>query len=201
MKKKAEAGVSRDLSLVTKFSFFILLFHKGGSDIAIHYLSRYGGLIFVLSFINGCAVTPERAAWPPELPPLAYFESRYAEDPGNSQHQSRQEYLKWVKAFYRGWGGLRGWNAIREELLADADAADRESMRRQLDVLGRRISGEWAKAYGQRVINSKMLQVWVDAANEAAERREYARLLNRLTGDVDALLSGRLDPSMITLDR
>lgn len=175
---------------------------RGGNRINHRTLqAQYGGLLTVILIGAGCAVAPERSDWPSGLSPLAYYQSLYADDPGNSKHQTWKEYLRWVKAFYLGWGGLRGWNSIREEILADVDAVHQESIRRELEDLGRRISAEWAKAYGQRVINSKMLQVWVDATNEAAERREYVHLLDRVAGDVDALLSGRLDPSMITLSR
>lgn len=162
---------------------------------------RYGVLSLLLFFINGCAVVPDRPAWPSDLPSLAYYESLYAGDPENRKHQSREEYLKWVKAFYRGWGGLRGWNSIMNEILDDVDEAEREALRRELDKLGRLISGEWAKAYGERVIDSNMLQIWINAAYEAGERHDYQRLLKKLSTDVEALLGDAMDPSAITLKR
>lgn len=175
---------------------------SNGINISYYTLrARRAILLAVIIMIYGCTITPERRAWPSDLPPRDYYEFLYAEDLGNQEHQSLQEYLKWIKAFYRGWGGLRGWDSIREQILTDVDAAEREAMRRKLDKLGRRISGEWAKANGQRVIDSKTLQVWVNAAYKAGERRDYQQLLVKVTADVEGLLTGALDPSIITLHR
>lgn len=162
---------------------------------------RYAGLFMLCMMSAGCAVAPKKPEWPADMPPRSYYESRYTEDLDNQQDQSLQKYLKWVKVFYAGWGGVRGWRSIRAEILADVDAAERERLREGLDDLGKRISGEWAKAYGRRVIDSRMVQVWINAAYEASARREHRRLLNRISRDVDALLAGKLEPGVVSLNR
>lgn len=160
-----------------------------------------GVLFAVFLLLAACAVAPERAGWPADMPPRSWYVSVYNADARNRESQSLQKYLKWVKVFYNGWGGVRGWRSVQEEILADADPADREGLRRWLEELGRKISGEWAKSYGARAINGQTVQVWVNAAYECSARRDHERLIRAIDRDVDALLAGRLDRSAITLER
>lgn len=151
--------------------------------------------------LAACALVQEKPGWPDNIPPRSYYESRYGADRHNQQYQSQQDYLKWVQRFYAGWGGIDGWHSIREQILADVDAADQESMRRQLDELGRRISPEWAKLSDQRAIVNKTVQTWINAAYEAGARGDHERLLEEISADVDALLTDALEPAAITLSR
>lgn len=164
-------------------------------------MTRNGVLFAVFLLLAACALTPEKAEWPADMPPRSWYVYLYNADTGNQENQSLEKYLKWVRIFYRGWGGVRGWRSIEEEILADTDAADREQLRRGLDDLGRKISGEWAKSYGVRLINGKAVQAWVDAAYECSEQRDHERLLRAIDRDVEALLAGRLNASEITLKR
>ena len=162
---------------------------------------RHGGLLTLVLFLAGCAMAPERPDWPDNLPQRAYYEARYAADEYNQQHQSKQDYLRWVKRFYHGWGGVQGWLSIREQILADVDPADRDYMRDELARLGKRIAAEWAKQSDRRTIFNKTVQVWINAAYEAGTHGDHRRLLRQISTDVDALLADSLQPSQITLSR
>lgn len=167
-----------------------------------HQLVRRGGILMLVLGLAGCANVPEqRTEWPDNLPPLNYYESRYAADEYNQQYQTRQDYLRWVKRFYTGWGGVQGWFSIREQILADVDPADRSWMRTRLDKLGQRISAEWAKQSDRRAIVNRTVQVWINAAYEAGVHGDHARLVKQIAADVDALLADRLQQSRITLSR
>lgn len=156
----------------------------------------------ILMLLGGCAmIAPERPDWPEYLPPLAYYEARYAADEYNQQYQTKQDYLLWVKRFYHGWGGVQGWLSIREQILADVDPADRAYMHDELTGLGKRIAAEWAKQSDRRTIVNKTVQVWIDAAYEAGVHGDHRHLLHQISTDVDALLANNLKPSRITLSR
>ena len=158
-------------------------------------------VLFHCLLLAACATAPELSRWPVDMPARGYYESLYNHDAENQANQSLEKYLKWVKIFYDGWGGVRGWRSIEEEILADADAAAQQYLRRGMDDLGRKISGEWAKSFSARVINGETVQVWVNAAYECSRRRDHERLMEAIDRDVEALLGGRLDRSAISLER
>lgn len=155
----------------------------------------------IVLMMTGCATAPERPEWPENMPPRAYYESQYAADSNNQQHQSEREYLLWVKRFYTGWSGVDGWHSLREQILSDVAVDKRPAMRDQLRTLGRRMAAEWAKASGQRAITGQTVQVWSHAAREAGARGNYEQLVRQIAGDLDALLAGTLEASAITLNR
>jgi len=148
-----------------------------------------------------CALIQETPGWPAELPPQSYYESVYAADRHNQEVQSKAGYLLWVKRFYRGWGGIPGWFAIREQVLADVEPDRRDEMAARLNDLGRRIAGEWAKASDRRAILATTVQVWIDAAHEAGAHGDHERLLQQISADVDALLADTMEPAAIRLSR
>jgi len=158
-------------------------------------------LLAVALLAAGCATAPEQPAWPAGIPPRAHFEARYATDPQNQQVQTEAEYLQWVRRFFTGWAGIRGWHSVRDDLLAETEPARREAVRARLDALGRRIAGEWAKASPQRAVRTRTIQVWGNAALEAVERGEQMTLVEAIAADVDALLAGELAPAEIRLQR
>lgn len=162
---------------------------------------RSGGLVVLMLFLTACATSPQLPEWPGNLPPRAYYESAYAADSANQEHQTEQEYLTWVKRFYSGWGGVRGWQAISKEIVNDAPADERMAIRERLRQLGQRMAAEWAKASGERALTGKTVQVWSNAAYEASAHRNYMELLNQVSQDLTALLAGRLDEGDITLQR
>ena len=157
----------------------------------------------LILLLAGCATAPERQLpeWPDNLPPLSYYEARYAADSYNQQHQTKQDYLLWVKRFYKGWGGIQGWLSIREQILADIPQNERAAMREKLNRLGQRIASEWAKQSDRRAIVNKTVQVWINAAHLAGTRDDHERLVRQISTDVDALLSDNLETSRITLSR
>jgi len=162
---------------------------------------RSGGLAVLMLLMTACATSPQLPEWPANLPPRAYYESAYAADTANQQYQSEQEYLTWVKRFYTGWGGIRGWHSIRKEILNDVPADERTTLRDRLRRLGQRMAAEWAKASDQRALTSKTVQVWSNAAYEASAHRNHMELLQQVNKDLNALLAGTLDADAITLQR
>lgn len=167
-----------------------------------HRLSIAAMLFTVLC--AACVRAPvDRLAWPEDLPPLNYYEREYQRDQSNQSVQSKEDYLKWVRRFYRGWNLYPdGWNdTTRDILLGVEDDNVRERLRKKLAHLGKLISAEWAKSADDRAIRSRELSVWGQALLKAVNANEEERLVDRVTGDVNALLSRRLDPTDVSLKR
>lgn len=162
---------------------------------------RCACLISLALMTASCVSLEEKPEWPQELPSRTWYESRYAADPYNQQYQTKQEYMLWVQRFYSGWAGIPGWHSIREQVLADAEPAQRSHLESQMRDLGQRMSAEWAKASDRRRILAGTVQVWIDAANEAGVHGDHERLLQQISDDVDALIAGQLEPRVITLRR
>jgi len=160
--------------------------------------------MFFTVLCAACARAPvDRVTWPEDLPPLNYYEREYQRDQSNQSVQSKEDYLKWVRRFYRGWNLYPdGWNdTIRDILLGVEDDNARERLRKKLARLGKLISAEWAKSSDDRAIRSRELSVWGQALLKAVNMNEEERLVDRVTGDVNALLARRLDPTEVSLTR
>lgn len=151
-----------------------------------------------------CARTPvDRADWPEELPPIRYYQRVHEQDQGNREAQSLESYLKWVRRFYHGWELYPdGWLSTTRDILGGVEVADkRRRLEAKLTDLGRLISAEWAKSFGHRTIRSRELSVWGQALLRSVNNDEEEHLVDRITVDVNALLSGQLDPTNVTLQR
>lgn len=162
--------------------------------------------VLVLCLLQGaCASVRDDTAstWPQELPQISYFVSAYEEDAQLHEHQSLQEYLKWVRGFYQGTKLYpRGWNDISADVLAETYSPDRLSSReRQLSLLGRDIATEWAKANSVRRVDNQSLTVWGVAATRAVDEGNVEETLEKITQDLQKLLSLELAPDRITAGR
>jgi len=159
----------------------------------------------MLAFLAAsCARAPvERVAWPSGLPPIDHYESVYAEDESNQAVQSRDDYLRWVVRFYKGWRLYQdGWESTTRDVLYGVESkTERKRMKRKMATLGRLISSEWAKNSDNRRIRSRELSIWGQALLKSMNRGAEEELIDQVTRDVNALLSERLEPSDINLER
>lgn len=145
----------------------------------------------------------ERVSWPSSLPPIEHYESIYAADASNQAVQTREEYLRWVVRFYKGWRLYQdGWEATTRDVLYGVEGETaRKRMERKMAILGSLISAEWAKNSESRRIRTRELSIWGQALLKAMNRGAEEELIDQITRDVNALLSDRLDPSDVNLQR
>lgn len=151
-----------------------------------------------------CARTPiDQADWPEELPPVHYYQGVYEQDHGNREAQSLESYLKWVRRFYEGWDMYPdGWLSTSRDILGGVEEAHKRSrLEAKLADLGKLISAEWAKSSEKRTIRSRELSVWGQALLKSVNNDDEEHLVDRVTADVNALLSGQLDPTDVDLKR
>lgn len=151
-----------------------------------------------------CARAPvQPVEWPDDLPPISHYHQIYDQDEENQAAQSRTKYLEWVVRFYHGWKLHQdGWHATTRDVLHGIeDGPGKQRLKRKMAHLGRMISGEWAKNSRSRRIRSRQLSVWGQALLDSIERGDEETLIDQVTHDVGALLSGDLDPAEITLAR
>lgn len=150
-----------------------------------------------------CTTTQQaRLDWPEQLPERAHYVALYEEDKANQEVQTQDEYLKWVKRFYRGWAlSPYSWDWLVENALEQAALEDREELGALLASIGWRVSGEWAKDSKYRSINSSNLMTWGDALKLALRRGEYLDLVQRISVDVDSMLAYELHADAISFDR
>lgn len=165
--------------------------------------SLLGSMLLALVAAS-CARAPvQPVEWPQDLPPISHYHQIYDQDEANQAVQSRTKYLEWVGRFYNGWELHQdGWHATTRDVLHGIEnRTDKERLRTKMAYLGRMISGEWAKDSGNRRIRSRLLSVWGQALLDSIERGNEEMLIDQVTRDVEALLSGDLDPAEITLAR
>jgi hypothetical protein len=159
---------------------------------------------FVLAFLavlTACAVRAPELQWPGGAQPRAYFETEWRSSPNDHPLQSQDEYLLWVSRFYTGYGAVPGWLSMTAQVLQRIPAADHAAIEARLLELGGRIGAEWAKDNAVRRLNTRSAGVWRDALLEALARNELNSYLERLSADVDALLSGELHNDAIRFER
>lgn len=156
--------------------------------------------IILLLMLGACTtVTPEN--WPASAPPHQHFVEAYRSDEANQAHQSRDEYLTWVRRFYEGRPGVLGWNDITDSVIQDMDGQQRSAVDDLGFRLGRRIATEWAKDNDVRRIDTAMLSLWgsiMVTAESPDTRLEAMRAIDR---DTRALLEGDLSATQITEER
>lgn len=161
------------------------------------------GLLTAL-LCTACIRAPvDEADWPDELPPIRYYQDAYAQDQGNREIQPFESYLNWVRRFYQGWKLYPdGWLSTSRDIVHGIDDPDaKQRLDAKLAELGKLISAEWAKNSADRAIRSRELSVWGQALLKSVNNDEEEHLVDRISGDVNALLAGRLEPTDIELQR
>jgi len=159
----------------------------------------------MLSLLLGACAAPWRSAdsWPDELPPRGHFVDAYESDPRIHPLQSREHYLRWVVNFYEGTLWYRnGWSDLVPDLLAEAETPEQaQRWERKLYQLGRAIATEWPKNKRYRRIHNRQLSVWGNAASQAIAEGNIEATIDRIAGDVEALIAGELEPEAISAER
>lgn len=158
-------------------------------------------LLILTVALAACAVRPPQLVWPDGIPPQAFFRTEWQTATSNQELQSEAEYLVWVTRFYEGYTPVPGWLDMTEQVLARLPQSEHAWVTARLLELGGRIGREWAKDNTVRHINTRAAAVWRDALLEALARDELDDYLGRLSGDIDALLSGTLDNEVIRFER
>lgn len=79
----------------------------------------------------------------------------YDADACDKQKQTWSDYFNhWLHDFYLGGSGQAGWFESERQLVAEINMAAQSSVLMQLDALGVRVGGEWAKDNSCRKIRS-----------------------------------------------
>lgn len=162
---------------------------------------RIPSLLLLTALLAACAVRAPEPAWPDGIPHRDFFRAEWQASAANQDYQSADEYLLWITRFYEGFNLAPGWLDMTEQVLARLPQAEHEWVTARLFELGGRIGREWAKDNAVRRLNTRSAAVWRDALLEALARDELETYLDRLSGDVDALLSGELDNDVIRFER
>jgi hypothetical protein len=164
-------------------------------------LLRIPLLLALMATLAACAVRAPEPQWPDGIPPRSFFRAEWRASANNQALQSQDEYLLWVTRFYTGYGAVPGWLTMTERVIQRLPPAEHDAIEARLFELGGRIGAEWAKDNSVRLLSTRSAGVWRDALLEAFARNELNDYLERLSGDVDALLSGELDNDAIRFER
>ncbi|MBF0203172.1 MAG: hypothetical protein HQK67_02420 [Desulfamplus sp.] len=103
---------------------------------------------------------------------------------------SREE-EDWFKKFQEGTFLVKGWKGRMKETLKPFSSPEKESLGKQLEMLGEKIGREWSRSNSVRRIDTPMLQKWGDALLSAKDRGagSLIREIENLNSEVDRLLS------------
>lgn len=152
----------------------------------------------------GCSAFMDKAKndWGDDLPDRQIFVNEWQKDAQQQALASQEDYLTWVKRFYRGWVIVpRGWFWMSEEVLSQSPPDVAAEVSPKLAMLGIKISAEWAKEDQVRVINTRHIMVWRDALKIAVRERSLIPLSDYVVADVESLLARRISPKDIDLVR
>jgi hypothetical protein len=158
-------------------------------------------LLALIALLAACVSRPPGPEWPSGIPARDYFRAEWRESVDNQPLQGEDEYFLWVTRFYEGYGAVPGWLNMTTQVLQRLPAAQRDAIGARLFELGGRIGAEWAKDNSVRLLTTRSAGVWRDALLEALARDELDSYLDRLSTDVDALLSGALHNDAIRFER
>jgi hypothetical protein len=125
---------------------------KGGSRETVPMKSRWASLVVISllffgvpgkAFGDAALYQPEKADFGCPIPtPLAYGKG------------DCNAYFTWVQRFYRGFLLSEGWTEYARRLLSKVATNIRPGLTVKMNILGRIISGEWAKENGYRRIHT-----------------------------------------------
>lgn len=153
---------------------------------------------------GACAWLPQQrdAEWPQGIPPRGYYERLYRSDPANQSLQTELEYLTWVRRFYLGSDIYPfGYQDITEAVLGDTSAKRYSVLERKLRLVGKTISGEWAKHKSVKRVTTRMLSVWAQAIQNSVATGRSEAMVDLVAADVRRLLSGDLSPEAVISGR
>ncbi len=141
--------------------------------------------------------------WPDDLPKYTYFIGEYQRDSVNTNTQTLDQYLTWVKRFYQGWELYpSGWNSIKQDLLLRIkDPILAGEVKDKMDDLGLSISREWAKSNDTRAINTRHVSIWGNALLKSLQQGETLQIIERITADVQDLIGKKISADVITENR
>lgn len=149
-----------------------------------------------------CSTPPtEPEAWPQAIPTRAYYEKSYANDEKNQAVQTFDLYLVWVIRFYHGYGIAEGWKKSEAKLMEGMTPAEVVLLQPKVTYLGMLMSSEWAKENKKRRITTDMLVLWGQVMTQAKADKHIEAVVDRLIGDVRALIVGELKPKEIKTAR
>jgi hypothetical protein len=158
-------------------------------------------LIALTVLLAACVARAPTPPWPDGAASPTVFRAEWRRSADNQRLQAEEEYLLWVTRFYTGNGPVPGWLDMTEQVLQRVAPEARADIDARLLELGARIGREWAKDNSIRRLSTRSAGVWRDALLEALARNELDAYLDRLSTDVDALLSGALDNAAIRFER
>lgn len=160
-------------------------------------------LLLLTVLLAACAVRAPQPEpdWPNGIPSRDLFRAEWQRSTDNQVVQSEEEYLLWVSRFYTGYTAVPGWLTMTTQVLQRLPEEERAQISARLFELGGRIGAEWAKDNSNRLLNTRSAGVWRDALLEALARNELNSYLDRLSADVDALLSRKLGNDAIRFER
>jgi hypothetical protein len=161
-------------------------------------------LVIASAMVSSCVRAPVKPIeWPVDVPPLSYYEKIYEQDEDNREIQPKDKYLTWVIRFYKGWKLYEhGWHSTTQNILYSVeDASKKARMETKLSHLGKLISAEWAKDSPDRLIRSRELSIWGQALLASIDQKNEESLVDLVTRDVTCLLTGKLEPDRIALNR
>ena len=165
-------------------------------------MNRLSIITFSVLLIAGCATKKViQEQWPSGIPAKSHYQQLYILDKSNHSYQTEEEYLKWVVVFFKGFNLISGWHDITDEVLANLENERHVEVSKKMASLGNKISGEWAKLTPERVIFNHSVSAWSAATRIASERNELEILIDKITKDVNALFTGKLEPDLIRLER
>ena len=167
----------------------------------------YSLIILLMSvLLASCSAPVKEGAlennWPGDIPQYGYYEQLYLQDEDNQTVQTQDDYLTWVKRFFKGWIGFaKGWHDVSQQIVENVPTQDHDTIRDQLADMGKRVSGEWAKKSKKRLIYTKDLAIWGDALSEALYHEQILETVQSIDRDINALLNKEITSNEITMDR
>lgn len=114
---------------------------------------RIFSIAFATLFIAASAVAPSLAATPAPYTVADHFRAVWSADACVQQRgQTWDDYVGWLQQFF---SGPDGWNALSSEIARKVtNSAARTRLTSELQVLGIRVAGEWAKDNSCRKIRT-----------------------------------------------
>jgi hypothetical protein len=150
-------------------------------------------IIAACSMLLTSCITSKIDNWPQSIPAKQHFAQAYSLDQQNQRLQAQTEYLEWIVSFYEGSLAYQsGWLDLESALLDGAESQRLAQLDSRLEAMGATIGSEWAKHNDVRLIDSRMLSLWVSVLQLSRGVGQQRQTIELISSDVDGLLSGKL---------